>query len=89
MKKLKLNLDEIKVESFEISPKDGIKIGTVNGYVTWTELPLTQCGCPTAIAGGTCMVSCEIATCPEIICRPSIDSCDTCLDLTCVIEYCE
>lgn len=46
MKKLKLNLDDLKVESFEVSVIT-TKLGTVLGQLTEETGGDTNCNCPT------------------------------------------
>ncbi len=52
MKKLKLNLDEIKVESFETTDASSLSKGTIMGQVTWTQ----YLSCHTD--DGTCRYTC-------------------------------
>ena len=71
MKKLKLNLDEIKIESFQTTelPKT---IGTVNGNVTGTNAECEEC------AGGSYPTACY-TTCPSLM--------RTCGDTYCGCDY--
>ena len=70
MKKLKLNLDDLRVESFEtVSAKGKTRKGTVMGYKEWfTEEACTflqQETCGPGQTGGECVtqyVSCEDCT---------------------------
>jgi hypothetical protein len=64
MKKLKLDLDEMTVESFSTTPESGGK-GTVQGYITnWSECGGAYCslgGCDTTFNPycDTAAVTCE------------------------------
>ena len=74
MKKLKLNLDEIKVESFEIGKKTETNSGTVHGQVESGEIPCF----PTSIAY-TCPYTQQ--NCTNASCNPTCD--ETCHGLSC------
>lgn len=66
MKKIKLDLDELTVESFDTTPE-----GAVYGYGT----------CPTFCGQATCYVSCNgtCDTCPATDCSCPVRSClETC-----------
>jgi hypothetical protein len=75
MKKLKLNLEDLKVESFETSINQKKRIGTIKGFAPpFTETNCIQCEpteqveCPTLSCGGTCPNTCLntcAATCPD------------------------
>ncbi|MEW6196127.1 MAG: pinensin family lanthipeptide [Bacteroidota bacterium] len=80
MKKLKLNLDEIKIESFETSSTKLIS-GTVHAQVS--EI-LTDCPIPTGPGGGTC---CVVSVTREPSCGNTY--CGTCQELTCAGNTCE
>jgi hypothetical protein len=77
MKKLKLNLDEIKVESFEVS-REQDQLGTVLAAQTGDGCDTEQnscslCGAPTSVAAGcswTQAVNCTHGTCDGYTCRP-------------------
>ncbi|MGD8778115.1 MAG: hypothetical protein PVH88_04050 [Ignavibacteria bacterium] len=73
MKKLKLNMEDLKIESFETSSKIK-RQGTAFGHLPPTEAP-TNCEGPTCYGGDTCEVSCNYPTCPEWHCDPSNDTC--------------
>lgn len=60
--KLKLELDDLRVDTFETAPDDGGERGTVHGHDTQ---PGQQC----ATGQPTCYGSCE-ETCP-LSCNPS------------------
>ena len=74
MKKLKLNLKDLKVESFDTSKVSNIKKGTVNGNAPWTEANYTLCGngstCydPTCVYYNTCY-TCEPPCAPTYVCE--------------------
>ncbi len=61
MKKLKLNLDELKVESFKTSSEKEENKGTVQGNLPWTE---TCEGAPTCELQNTCWYTCARVTGP-------------------------
>ncbi|OGU37172.1 MAG: hypothetical protein A2068_01620 [Ignavibacteria bacterium GWB2_35_6b] len=78
MKKLKLNLDEIKVESFNTFPIKNTQKGTVNG-----NGPTEPVGCEYSLDGPpTCWNSCDCTT-PTLVCGYA--TCDeiTCNNLSC------
>ena len=84
MKKLKLNMKDLKVESFETNSIHKLEKGTVNGYVTVTE-GIVSCEvlCPTAQV--TCRDTCNF-TCDDPTCNFTCDdpTCNfTCDDPTC------
>lgn len=88
MKKLKLALDDLSVETFDTSPARREK-GTVMGEQECT-CP-TACTCPTCptccnTCEASCPYTCDDATCPETC----DDTCDnfTCL-YTCGFSNCE
>ena len=75
MKKLKLNLDEIKVESFEI-PDEGKKKGTILGALDHCDTGgYGSCGDGGGTGGG---VGTLVASCQTVMC-----SCNTCGEYTC------
>jgi hypothetical protein len=59
MRKLKLNLDQLTVDSFGTAPVDEKK-GTVHGEQCTCQTACTCPGCPTCYAscGATCMTGC-------------------------------
>ncbi len=71
MKKLELNLDDLKVESFETTPADSRRgRGTVFGYSEFTEFASCGPDCTPGDYGGqtydggeTCDASCADGTC--------------------------
>ena len=69
MRKLKLDLDQLTVDSFDTNPSDGTRRGTVEGF---SHL----CG-PTHI-DPTCFVSCESCNDTCGTCDPSCASCVSC-----------
>ena len=83
MKKLKLDLDELSVESFATTPERGREGGTVFGQNHCTCYTQCTCpGCPTCDAscngtcGGTCAGTCD-ASCNGTCGCPSGDyTCD-------------
>ena len=84
MKKLKLNLGEIKIESFEISQSISKKQGTINGQHTGTGC--TEETCPRI--HHTCAYTCDDPTCINTEC----DTCVTCggsCPGTCVGKTCD
>ncbi len=62
MNKLKLNLDELAVESFDTTRSEKAK-GTVFGEQCTCYTQCTCPGCPTCYA--TCNYTCDDATCPN------------------------
>jgi hypothetical protein len=64
MKKLKLDLNDLKVESFETSVVNKQK-GTIQGYKTWTDANHTLCGDGSTCYDDTCVhhATCGGATC--------------------------
>lgn len=87
MKKLKLSLAELKVESFETSSDNQKDIGTVKGYAPpWTDTNCYDCG-DTNIpcSQDTCEPSCPYTcNCPQEthVCD-TIAGCGTLPDGTC------
>ncbi len=82
MKKLKLDLNDLKVESFETNPHFVKRQGTVQGFKTETAntcdeaCQATLDSCIVTNCGSTCGATCD-ATCPA--------TCgDTCDNITCV-----
>ncbi len=74
MKKLKLNLEELKVESFEATVKQNVK-GTVNGNATIPPQLTCDDGCITSVTN-----PCHT----EYPCHTDHWSCNgTCFDPTC------
>ena len=81
MKKLKLNMDELKVESFETSTIESQKNGTVKGFATQE---VTRCFVCTEI-GDTCDSTC-IGTCDPTCPNTCVNTCQlTCF--TCIGHY--
>ena len=74
MKKLKLDLENLKIDSFETSSLEQKKQGTVYGNRPPTEAP-TNCDGPTCYGNDTCNISCNYPTCPGNLCVPSHDTC--------------
>ena len=64
MKKLKLNLDELKVESFETTPSGFKNNGTVLGFLKETA-PSAASNCDGCGGTPTQYVTCRIPTCVE------------------------
>lgn len=87
MKKLTLNLDELRVESFETTPPLQDQRGTVNAHSEQTtEGDTDDWRCyklPGATQGATCMATCQ-ATCNT--CNYSCDG--TCGGGTCFGDSC-
>lgn len=87
MHKLKLDLDQLAVESFDTNPSDSARRGTVQGFV---PTPAATCfiTCPTcyntcASCGGTCDNSCGgTCYCSGYTCGGSCGG--TCNEVTCV-----
>lgn len=44
MRKISLDVNALRVESFETDNKDAAKRGTVHGYITQITCPQTMCG---------------------------------------------
>jgi hypothetical protein len=97
MNKLKLNLDELSVESFDTTRSEKNR-GTVFGEqcTCWTACGQNTCpGCPTCdnTCAGTCAFTCDDASCAGTCdascngtcnyCGPSYDYCGTQYDRTC------
>lgn len=87
MNKIKLNLDQLKVDSFEIS-KSGSKLGTVKGEGNNTTYTESDNPCESGIIGGNCdtdfQVTCNYTfeTCTSPTC---IQTCHkTCEPVLCV-----
>ncbi len=64
MKKMKLSLDDLKVESFQTTPEVAGEEGTVVGYITCDLTVCNECGpgCGStrqASCNGTCAASCN------------------------------
>lgn len=75
MNKLKLDLDSVAVETFEVSADGERRAGSVDAY----ETPVF----PSAGGGGTCFVSCE-ETCGTAACGTCAPSCwPSCRDPEC------
>jgi len=76
MKKLKLNIDDLKVESFEVNQKNDNSKGTIKGFATATIVTRPEGGpdCPgnatdpfyheTCDYAYTCAGTCDV-TCPN------------------------
>ena len=81
MKKLKLNLDEIKIESFETVTVSTLRKGTINGE---ESVPPSECNdtCTSpSCFGDSCGITCSpnttcVETCQGNTC---IDSCYPCI----------
>jgi hypothetical protein len=80
MKKVKLNLDAIRVDTFEVTQAPGTR-GTVRGHVVCCVCGCDPCCCTCCdTCQATCAASCQ--TCP--------DSCwGTCVDPTCQGRSCD
>jgi hypothetical protein len=93
MKKLKLDLEELSVESFSTTPEPRREGGTVFGQQCTCYTQCTCPGCPTCDAscngtcGGTCEASCN-GTCGGTCDASCIDTCAgfTC-DAICNSDY--
>ena len=66
MKKLKLDIDELKVESFATIKEKNKKQGTVYGNVTYTLLPPSNCGLENTCLTDAC--GCTDNTCDNPSC---------------------
>ena len=75
MKKLKLDLGKLKVDSFQTSSNEQKRQGTIHGNATVTQVSPTNCDGATCYGDATCYVSCVYPTCPNNICRPSVETC--------------
>lgn len=82
MKKIRLELDRLEVESFEAEPDRGRGRGTVRGNMPWTEL-VTRCQCTD---WETCVESCG-GSCELTLCSPTCQLV-TCYDPSCVEGEC-
>lgn len=88
MRKLHLTLDDLRVDSFDTSPAERARRGTVHGQVVDVAQPysqLQQCGsypnCPSPLCVDTPMASCDNASCRWTCgdsCNGSCQSCATC-----------
>jgi hypothetical protein len=58
MHKLKLDLDQLAVESFDTIPSDGARRGTVQGFGPTPLITCNTCYDTCASCGGTCDNSC-------------------------------
>jgi hypothetical protein len=90
MKKLKLHLDDLQIDSFQTTPAEKPK-GTVFGEQCTCYTQCTCPGCPTcdASCNGTCDATCPNTcfTC-ELSCRPScLGTCDY-FNPSCVYTNC-
>jgi hypothetical protein len=68
MKKLKLNLDDVAVDSFETTSTDSPGRGTVRAHSHWTCQEtgcLNTYGCDTAYCNQSDQIACPTATCHE------------------------
>ena len=96
MKKLKLNLDDLKIDSFEINTVNDHGRGTVKG--DGSGLP--TCDGPETCGGDTCQFSCDGDSC-DITCISPTECCatftcpskhytcdDTCAAY-CTVDHCE
>ncbi|MET0399703.1 MAG: hypothetical protein ABW277_23145 [Longimicrobiaceae bacterium] len=91
MKKLKLDLEELSVESFATTPDARVDGGTVFGQQCTCYTQCTCPGCPTCDAscngtcGGTCGATCNASCDGTCGCGTGDLSCvGTCVDLTCL-----
>jgi hypothetical protein len=73
MKKLKLNLDEIKVESFETTDASSLSKGTIMGQVTWTQF--LSCHTDDNTCGRTCDNDTIFYTCLGATCGHNEETC--------------
>ncbi|HEX8906720.1 MAG TPA: hypothetical protein VF771_17855 [Longimicrobiaceae bacterium] len=88
MRKIRLDLDSISVDSFEVTREPGTK-GTVRGHVCCACCCCDPCCC-------TCCDTCQ-ATCPNTClatCGDTCQTCDyscwgTCGELTCLGRSCD
>ena len=98
MKKLKLNLDDLKVESFQVTPEDeAAGEGTVEGYCYDCETffgpscrvcPTDVCTNNTLCGQNTCAATCP-NTCPNTCANTCPNTCaHTCAGNTCVGPTC-
>lgn len=91
MKKMKLSLDDLKVESFQTTPEESNDKGTVVGYITCDLTLCEECGVgcgatQTPSCNGTCDPSCN-GTC-DPSCGGTCDAtCSGCNGVTC-LGYC-
>jgi hypothetical protein len=87
MNKLRLDLEDLSVESFSTTPEAGKEEGTVFGQQCTCYTNCTCPGCPTCDAscngtcggtcGGTCDASCN-GTCDASCNGTCVDSCNNC-----------
>ena len=64
MDRLKLQLEELAVESFETTPCDAARRGTVRGHATdaLSDCGITNCGCTGGWCQGQTYMPCEAGT---------------------------
>lgn len=80
MKKITLDLDDLKVESFETTAEASDAPGTVHGYIT---RDLTLCDqCTDSTCGSTCGGSCS-PTCTNTCAPTCAQTCSSTCDSTC------
>ncbi|MGD8778127.1 MAG: hypothetical protein PVH88_04120 [Ignavibacteria bacterium] len=93
MKKLKLNLEDLRVESFELNSGKEVKKGTIHGN---EEATVGGDTCDESCVFGTCYVSCDV-TCDQFTCHNTEcgqNTCDTCYETcagygkTCIYPQC-
>jgi hypothetical protein len=85
MVKLKLSVEELRVESFHTTAPLGSGGGTVRGA---EAAGTNQSGCIIASCGATCPISCA-PTCPYAgACEDSLDACEGTNASGCVILSC-
>ena len=80
MKKLRLHLDDLRIDSFDTTPSEKPK-GTVFGEQCTCYTQCTCPGCPTcdATCASTCVNTCDDASCAG--------TCDACTGPTCGDQY--
>lgn len=80
MKKMKLSLDDLKVESFQTTPENDANEGTVFGYITPGPGNTCDPGCTDTLQA-SCNGTCDDPTCST--CEPTCGSTCGCPPVTC------
>lgn len=93
MAKLKLEMDELVVDSFETLPVRDTRRGTVEGHATWdtcrplvcteTQEPTAYYTCP-----NTCANTCAY-TCDDVTCATCANTCQGTCEFTCDDATCD
>lgn len=82
MNKLRLRLEDLEVDGFATTPRDGRRGTVVGEQGTWVSL----CTCQHYSCAPTCDYTCDDATCPA--CPTCPDTCAQTCELTCGDSEC-